>query len=54
MFLAAPVSQEVIGSDVFLQMVVGDLWGPQNMIYDPKGDAYRVTHWMPLPEPPND
>lgn len=53
MYLAVPSEHAVgSGSAPFTSIVMGDLNGPGGLITSPLGETVRVTHWMPLPEPP--
>ena len=57
MWLKEPYAQQVgIGYRPITQVIIGDLFeetvGDDCMICSPYGDWCSVTHWMPLPDPP--
>ncbi len=54
LFLATPSRQDVAGGSLWLSVVIGDLQGPENHVISPFGDHVGITHWMPLPAPPEE
>ena len=54
--LAVPSKMAVgAGTAPSVQVVAGDLNGPFSpYVTGPTGETVRVTHWMPLPDPPED
>lgn len=55
MLLESLVVHDVfLGSPPCMRAVIGDFSGPGNVIYSPSGDCATVTHWIPIPPPPDD